>query len=367
MPCRLPLTSRPPAAIRVASVPASHVYVRHLSHPDRADGVERLPDVEPSDGARVPGGWWPPLMLDAAWISDNRDRFDVFHVHFGFDGKSLSELEDALLALDEVGAPLVFTLHDLRNPHHEDTDRHAAQLDILVRHSAELVTLTAGAARAIGLRWGRRPHVLPHPHVVGEERLAAPRPARDDFVVGVHAKSVRANMDVVPVVAVLADALSELPGARLRVDLHDEVSSADSYWYAPDEAARLRALAGGAEHVELREHPYFTDEELWDYLRAIDVSVLPYRFGTHSGWLEACYDLGTTVVAPDCGFYSDQRPCLTYRHDERGLDAASLADALRAAHGLRPRWRATLAGRMRERRALARRHRVLYERLLACT
>ena len=34
------------------------------------------------------------------------------------------------------------------------------------------------------------------------------------------------------------------------------------------------------------------DDELWDYLQSLDVSVLPYRFGTHSGWLEACHDLG---------------------------------------------------------------------------
>ena len=59
-------------------------------------------------------------------------------------------------------------------------------------------------------------------------------------------------------------------------------------------------------------HDYFTDDELWDYLSSLDVSVLPYRFGTHSGWLEACFDLGTIVLAPDCGYYAEQRPCVTY-------------------------------------------------------
>jgi glycosyltransferase involved in cell wall biosynthesis len=363
----MPPTSGPPATIRVASVPAGHVYVRHLRDPDRDDGVQRLRDVEPDDGAVVPGGWWPPLMLDAGWIRANREAFDVFHVHFGFDWRSLHELQEALVALDELGVPLVFTLHDLRNPHHRDPERHDAQLDLLVRHAAELVTLTPGAARAIHARWGRRAHVMPHPHVVERERLAAPRSARAGFVVGVHAKSIRANMDVFTVVAALARATSELLGARLRVDLHDEVSVPGSHWYAPDEATRLRELADGWQHVDLAEHPYFTDEELWDYMAAIDVSVLPYRFGTHSGWLEACYDLGTTVVAPDCGFYADQRPCLSYRHDEAGLDAGSLTGAVRLAYARRPRWRATPEGRMRERRRLARRHRVVYERALACT
>ena len=76
--------------------------------------------------------------------------------------------------------------------------------------------------------------------------------------------------------------------------------------------------------------------ELWEYLNAIDVSVLPYRFGTHSGWLEACFDLGTAVVAPSCGFYAEQRPCVIYRHDETGLDAASLAGAVRSAYAQAP-------------------------------
>ena len=33
---------------------------------------------------------------------------------------------------------------------------------------------------------------------------------------------------------------------------------------------------------------------------------LPYRWGTHSGLLEAAHDLGTPVLAPSCGAYHDQ-------------------------------------------------------------
>ena len=87
--------------IRVASVPAGHVYVRHLSDPDGDEAVVRLPDIPPADGRRVPGGWWPPAMLDADWIAAHHDTFDVFHVHFGFDAKTPEELRavaDALRA-----------------------------------------------------------------------------------------------------------------------------------------------------------------------------------------------------------------------------------------------------------------------------
>lgn len=340
--------------------------MRHLADPDGRDAVVRLPDVAPADGAKVPGGWWPPAMLDPAWVRANHDAFDLFHVHFGFDARSPRELRELTATLAELGKPLVLTVHDLRNPHHADVELHDAQLDALVEGAAALVTLTPGAARAIERRWGRAAEVLPHPHVLEPPLLGAPRrPREDTFVIGLHAKSVRANMDVLGVAGAVAETLDELPGARLRIDLHDEVFDPANHWYAPRLGEQLRALAAGHPQVELAIHPYFSDHELWAYLRALDVSVLPYRFGTHSGWLEACHDLGTTVVAPTCGFYAEQQPCLVYQHDDAdGLDTASLAQAIRIACARRPRWQAEPQQRLRQRRELARAHESLYAPLL---
>jgi len=92
--------------------------------------------------------------------------------------------------------------------------------------------------------------------------------------------------------------------------------------------------------------------------------VLPYRFGTHSGWLEACFDLGTPVLAPTCGYFAQQRPCLTYRHDEQGLDVPSLQAAVRTAYEQRPTWQASLADRRQERTDVAAAHRAVYEAVL---
>jgi hypothetical protein len=362
----LSVTSGASRTITVASVPAGHVYVRHLAAPDGRDGVTRLLDVPPVDGATVPGGWWPPVMLDAGWIAAHADELDVFHVHFGFDAKTPDELLAVVRALRECDIPLVFTLHDLRNPHHTDTALHDAQLDVLVSHAAEIITLTPGAGAEIRRRWGRTVEILPHPHVVELARIGFPRPAGGGpFVVGLHAKSLRANMDVVAVAESLAGTVAELPGARLRVDVHDEIFEPAAHWYAPEVGAQLRALAKYNGHIELREHPYFSDAQLWRYFLELDVSVLPYRFGTHSGWLEACHDLGTTVIAPTCGFYAQQRPCLTYTHDVHHLDGASLAAAVRTAYERRPRWCASVDARRRERAAVAAAHRRLYERALA--
>lgn len=353
-----------PATIRVASVPASHVYVRHLSDPDRADGVIRLPDVPPADGVHVPGGWWPPAMLDAEWIAGNYGSFDVFHVHFGFDAKTPEELGAVAHSLQAADVPLIVTVHDLRNPHHPERALHDAQLEVLLEHAAAVITLTPGAARAIDARWGVKATVMPHPHVVEPEVLVAPRSPHGGFVVGLHAKSLRANMDVLGVARALAAAVCDLPDARLQIDVHDEIFERGNHFYDPEVGAQLRRLAAAhGAAVELREHAYFNDEELWDYLLGVDASVLPYRFGTHSGWLEACYDLGTAIVAPTCGFYAEQQRCWSYDHDEHGLDAVSLTSCVRRAYEQRPGPRADAESRRRERRMLAAAHRELYERL----
>jgi hypothetical protein len=350
--------------ITVASVPASHVYVRHLSDPDGRDAVVRLADPIPTDRRRVPWGWWPPAMLDPAWVSANGEHFDLMHLHFGFDEKTPEQLHEMLDCLRERGRPLLYTVHDLRNPHQSSGRAHEKQLDVLVPGADALVTLTYGAAAEIERRWERRALVLPHPHVLELNQLEHTRSIREEFVIGVHAKSVRAGMDPLPVIGALTDLVGQLPHARLRVDLHEEVLDPSNYWYDPGVGDALRSLAAGGA-IDLRVHPYFGDEQLWDYLACLDVSVLPYRFGTHSGWLEACYDLGTTVIAPDCGFYAEQGPVLSYHHDEHGLDADSLARAVLVAHERRPHWQATRAERLSERRRIAAAHRRLYEQLLA--
>jgi glycosyltransferase involved in cell wall biosynthesis len=351
-----------PETIRVLSVPAGHVYVRHLSSATGDDGVLRLPDPQVSPG--VPAAqWWPPPALEADWVREHADEFDVYHVHFGFDARSPRQLQDLVEALRSQGRPLVYTVHDLRNPHHLDRTLHDEALDVLVPAADAVLTLTTGAADEIRERWGRFAHVLPHPHVVEQPRLSAARPAREDYVVGLHLKSLRASMDPLPVLDVLTRVVPELPGARLRVDVHTDVVTPGYPRYDAEVTRRLRAAEDGGL-LELQVHDFFTDEELWDYFQGLDLSVLPYRFGTHSGWLEACYDLGTPVLTADCGYYRDQRPCLTYRLDETGLDAASLEAGLRRAHAERPQWRADPRMRADEREMLAAEHRRIYQGLL---
>ncbi|NYD42664.1 glycosyltransferase family 1 protein [Nocardioides panaciterrulae] len=350
----------------VASVPANHVYVRHLA-PELGEGPRRLPDPDPDDPRRSAAQrWWPPAMLDPHWAAEA--EFDVFHVQFGFDSRDPADLRDLVEVLRSRGKPYVHTVHDLRNPHHASRELHDAQLDVLIPAADAVVTLTRGAADEIARRWGREAIVLPHPHVVDlptmrqaqERRRARPR---DTFRVGLHVKSLRASMDPLRLLPTLIRTVGRLPGAVLQVNAHHDVLDDDG----PRRDAQLAELlttAAAAGDLDLRVHDFLPDDELWAYLSSLDVSVLPYRFGTHSGWLEACRDLGTTVVAPTCGYFADQGPVLSYRHDEDGFDPDSLMDAVGTAYRDRPDLGASVEERRRQRRDVADAHQQLYRSLL---
>ncbi|MCR5979351.1 glycosyltransferase [Gordonia jinghuaiqii] len=356
--------------IRVASVPESHVYVRHLSPLNGSVSaldtgpvsVVRLPDPVPADGAKVPGGWWPPLMLDPAWIAEHHSEFDVFHIHFGFDAVEPAVMSDVIGELDRHGKPLVYTLHDLRNPHHPEPGAHEEVLDLLLPAAAEVITLTPGAAEQISRRWQRDATVLPHPHVVPPGLFAPREPRDDEFVVGVHAKSIRANMDPLPVIMTLLEAAADYPDVTVQINLHDEVFIPGNHWYNPDFGTAALALSRHP-YARVLVHDYYTEEQLWDYMRSLSVSVLPYRFGTHSGWLEACHDLGTPVIAPSCGFYHQQQDCFTFEFTEDRFDPDSLARALADAYSSRPT-AALWPDRRAQRVSLAERHAALYTRAM---
>jgi beta-1,4-mannosyltransferase len=308
-------------------------------------------------------------MLEPAWIEEHAEDLDLFHIQFGFDGRHPEQLRELVGLLEEIGKPLVYTVHDLHNPNHEEHDLHAEQMTVLVEAADALVTLTDCAAAAIERRFGRGAEVIPHPHVVPldllEGRYGSPRRPGGPPVVGVHLKSMRANMVGVPLLAALTGG-GPIGRSRLRVDVHAEIWEPQAPAFRGDLRTTLEHLAGH-DALDLHLHNYFSDTELYDYLASIDVAILPYRFGTHSGWLEACRDLGTAVVAPDCGCYADQGRVFRFHCDEAGLDAASLRAAVAraldavAAGEIEPIG-ATRRRRQRERIAAA--HERLYRRVL---
>jgi hypothetical protein len=327
--------------MRLATVPDAHPYLDAVI----PAGVTRVRlSTDDDDPWALSPAWDPAVLLG--------NGIDVLHVHFGYDAVPVDEMRAWARQMTAGPTAVVVTVHDLRNPHHLDPAVHDAHLGALLGVAHEVITLTPGAAEVIATRWGRRATVLPHPSF-----QPATAPARaPGRTVGLHLKGLRRNV-IEPDRLVRAIARgARSAGGRLRVDLHPDVVD------RPELSDTLAAGARG--DIDLRVHPRFDDRQLEQYLREVDVSVLPYRFGTHSGWLELCRDLGTAVVVPDCGFYAEQWPGANVfaNNESTGLDEASLARAVHdALVGPRPE-PADPQVRRAERELIRARHSDIYAR-----
>lgn len=331
----------------MASVPRRHAYTRHIGWP--GDGVTRIATPDATYRASD--------LVDADWVRTHRDDFDCMHTHFGFGDVSLDDMRAWLDALDDAGRPLVHTVHDLENPHHAGQDHHRRQLDLLIARADEVVTLTEEAADRVARCWGRRPVVLAHPHIIELDRIGQPRDVAGRLVVAVHLKDMRAALHGAELWEPLAEVIAADDRFRLRIDVYPAAVERD-----PDAGRRLAAL-GERLDVQLELRPYGTDDDFEDYVRSIDVAVLPYRWGTHSGWAEACLDVGTQVVAPLRTCVPDQHPRIhaadlasDHLHDElrRVLDRCW---AQRHEPPVSREWRTA------QRRELAAAHADIYERV----
>jgi hypothetical protein len=332
---------RSPRTLRILTVPAHHPYIEAVS-PARAETVAVDRTI----------GWEPDPIFEPGAITALARRLDAVHLHFSFDHLDIPLVRAWLAELESHGIPLVMTAHDLRNPHHDSRDRHDQLLAELIPAAADVLTLTAGAAAEIAARFGRSAQVVPHPSLVDPTRTAGV--VTETGLAVLHLKSLRRNlMDPLALVEAAAIGAARAQG-RLRVDLHPEVR----------DDPRLRGL-DQIPGVELVLHPRFDDLALERYVRAAHVTVLPYRWGTHSGWLELARDLGTRVVAPDCGYYRDQwSDVVSYTNNEvDGLSAESLSAAVAYALSRPPQPPAERSVRLAETTAVRRTHQALYRKL----
>ena len=278
------------ASIRVASMPSGHVYVRHLSDPAQDDAVMRLPDVV--QPGRDAGRWWPPAMLDADWIAANHERFDVFHVHFGFDAKSPERAAGDLRAhCDAAGVPLV--AHRARPPQSASSRRGAARraarrparvrgggdhADRRARPSAIARALGAGrrgAAASARRRLGRRCRGRDR-RTTATSSGCTPRACGRTWTWRRWRRCSRRRWPGCPARGCGSTSITRcsIP-ARTRT-LRTSVTP----------CARSRPRS---DRVELREHDYFSDEELWDVPAARSTSrcCRTASARTRAGWRPA--------------------------------------------------------------------------------
>jgi beta-1,4-mannosyltransferase len=303
-------------------------------------------------------------MLEPTWVRSHHDEFDLFHLHFGFDGHAPAQLAALVDTLRQLDKPFVHTVHDLRGPQQVERRQHDARLDVVIPAADALITLTPGAADEIEQRWGRRALVLPHPHVVSLTTMARMRHRRQTplhrdrpFTVGLRVSKPRPGDDPFTLLPALVRAVRAVPGAILQIDAHPDVMGPAGGRFNADLA---RAVERAHHRVRVRVREFFSDSQLCDYLAGLDASVLPYRFGTHSSWLEACRDVGTAVVAPSSGYFADQASVFAFGMDDAGLDEDSLVDAIRRAYEQSPVEAVTVEDRLEQRQQLAAAHAQLY-------
>lgn len=356
--------------LRVLPVPSAHRYVAHVSSPEPDPTVVVLPDPPVPGGA--PGQWWPPPALEPEVLGRTAGRVDVVHLHFGFESRTVAQLREWVAAAADLDLPWVLTVHDLTNPHLRDQRHHRAQLDVLVPQADEVLTLTPGAATEIGRRWRRRALVAPHPHMldlrrVGERPVRVGPPVGRPLRVGVHLKGLRASTD--PRVVAALETVCREPDLADPSDLdvvvlvHEEVRDPAFVRHDPAVVAALDAVQErGRVRVVWTER--LDDAALHAHLASLDVSVLPYRWGTHSGWLEECHDLGTHVLAPRVGHFLEQGPAIGYDTGVDGPDPVSLAAAIRSVRDRPPRLPGRPA-RLLQRRRVAALHREVWTRVAA--
>lgn len=320
--------------IRVLSVPADHRYVRHAI---AGPGVELL-DARPADQQAI-DPWAPSPAFRPDWVRAHRRGFDAIHVHFGFESRTPVQLAEWTDLLAREGIPLILTVHDLQLPHDRDHAAHRRRLAVLVAGATAVLTLTDGAAAEVGERYGRVAQVVPHPRMVPLHLIrSSVRTPPTRLRVGVHLKSLRPN-GATPawLLQVAAAVRDSCAAAELVVHVHDEVRDPGFVRY---DARMLTVLDQLAEQADCRVQwtDRLTDQQLWAYLHSIQVSVLPHRWGSHSGWLEECLDLGVVPVVPRIGYLGEQFDRHTYRWAGETPDPASLRTAVsgalhEAAHG----------------------------------
>ena len=341
--------------MRIAAIHVEHLLARTFVATVPPTGLARLAGMRNELESAAVGPTHVEAFLDVDWIAAHDADFDLLHLQLGFDDHRPEQLRGVVAELHRRGKPLVLTVRDLEAMLGVEPARFEAALEALVPVADAVVTLTPSAADAIHARWGRRAEVIPHPHVVPIELVDRPRPDRLRPRVGLHLHSLDPNLDALPMLELLGE-LVPARGLDLVVDAHAEIA---------DRVPGLERLAG-REGIELHVHEPYADDELWSYLQRIDLSVHALCRGTHSGWVEACYDLGTRVLVPRLGSFVDQHAGVhSYALGDDGrpdpADVAAAIDAL-AAHP-RAQWRATRAEREVQLRTICLRHLDLYHRV----
>ena len=192
-----------------------------------------------------------------------------------------------------------------------DLQEFEAKTRLVVRNASACMTLTGWARERVTAMVAEsleRPvAVLPHGFAVEPGRYPTGRRLGDHSAVGVYG-ALRPNR-ALDAVAAAWRALARRADRDERVGLKillRSVSASDVGRYAHTLSALIELIKEGL-NVDLRVAPAaVSDTEIVDFHRTCSVILLPYRWVTHSGQLELCFDLGVPVLVPRIGGLESQ-------------------------------------------------------------
>lgn len=296
---------------RVAVLPAAHPAVRRITGLDELAHVDLVPIRATTVGGE------PAADTDSGVDGTDGAHLDgvqVAHLHFGYDYLEPGSARDVVEHLHRHGVPMVLTVHDIVYPD-GDGRPHRDHTATLVNAAARVLTLTEPAAHELWVRWGVESLVVPHPRLLSEDEISrAVRSSKhlrgsDDVVVGILLERMGENIEGPELLDQLAPIAAGRKGAHLRIVVEAQAwrdaCGEDRATGGHHLVAEL-AAEGDWESVRLVRYESLDLGPVLPEFAALDVCVLPYRFATHSTWLELCRDLGVGPVFPAVGCLREQ-------------------------------------------------------------
>ncbi len=330
--------------VRVLSYPPVHDYVDrlegsvcHLVHRDEC---------------------WPalPNFYRPGWLREHEEDWDITHFHFTWEQYSPHRLAEVLRTHRHQGKKVVWTVHDIQNPHTPETDERYMHA---LAQAADVVTSpTPGAGEEVERMIGRRPITIPHGPFLDAPTIRSVRspgrPWRGKKVLLFHLRSGRANMKWRPWLQVVTEMAREGWGLVAKVCAHADHPERDALHAWGEQPGCLVSI-----------HKPLSLPQLVQVLQDADALTLPYAWGTHSGLAELAADVGTPIIVGAVGYVREQVPVISVQMSSGAPDSSSLRSALMSfCRGRTPRV-PTLEDRNGDLEAFIQGHRQIYSDLLS--
>jgi hypothetical protein len=283
--------------MRILHIPARTPYARKLNSEDFS-----VVNQTTIDDREIP--------RDASfeWLNNQRnfDFFDILHIH-SVELTSTETIQQVLDRCQRTKKGIVFTIHDVRPMFSTDQKKYNKTLKIIAKTGARLITLTCGAQMEIVKTLNIEPlsvNVIPHGFVLPPKDDRWQRQKKIESSVcsfGMYG-GFRPNREILTPAINIAYGIFE---KEINLTFLTRAISPIEI-FNNEEVNKFVELALLKNHITLRLYPFPSDDQIFDFMSEIDILIMAYRWGTHSGQLELAFDLGVIPIISNVGYYYDQ-------------------------------------------------------------